>query len=315
MSIVLRFAASEDLMTQSTQPRRSAFTLVELLVVIAIIGVLVAVLLPAVQYAREAARLSSCRNNLKQIGLAFQQYEGVHGVYPPSSTTFIENGIWSQQPQSFHLHSWASLILPHLEQENLHERIDYNRSSLDAANQAAAATVVSVYRCPSFAGSDDTRELRYLALGSKYAIRNYVAIGGTTVENLWKKPDGAIYPQSETRQRDLVDGSSHTFFIAETREQDAAVWIDGSTASVSTLIYDDASANFSDLVASLDYKPYYPSGGQGIDCLWGPSSMHNTGALHLLGDGSVQFIRDQVDVRVYVSLTTLKGGESLDGGF
>ena len=304
-------------MTQSTHTsdfRKSAFTIVELLVVIAIIGVLVAVLLPAVQYAREAARLSSCRNNLKQIGLAFQQYEGAHGLYPSSSTTFIENGIWSQQPQSFHLHSWASLILPHLEQGNLHERIDYNQSSLAVANQAAAATVIPVYRCPSFTGAPYTAEPRYLALSSNYAIRNYVAIGGTTIENLWKKPDGAIYPQSPTRQADILDGLSHTFFIAETREQNAAVWIDGSTASVSTLIYDDASSNFSDFVASLDYTPYYPSGGQGIDCLWGPSSRHNSGALHLLGDGSVQFIGDQVDVRVYVSLTTRNGGESLDGG-
>lgn len=301
-------------MTPRCQSRRSAFTLVELLVVIAIIGVLVAVLLPAVQYAREAARLSSCRNNLKQIGLALQQYEGVHKAYPPSSTTFIENGIWSQQPEQYHLHSWASLILPQLEQDNLHERIDYHQSSLAAGNRVAAATVISLYRCPSFVGAPFTAEPRYLALGSSYAIRNYVAIGGTSVENLWKQPDGAIYPQSPTRPRDITDGLSHTLFIAETREQDAAVWIDGSTASVSTLIYDDASSNFSDFVAALDYTPYYPSGGQGIDCLWGPSSRHNAGAFHLLGDGSVQFIHDQVDVRVYVSLTTRAGRESLDGG-
>ncbi|HEV7221614.1 MAG TPA: DUF1559 domain-containing protein [Pirellulales bacterium] len=294
--------------------RRAAFTLVELLVVMAIIGVLVAVLLPAVQYAREAARLTSCRNNLKQIGLAFQHYEGQHLVYPPSSTTFVENGIWSQQPQSFHLHSWASLLLPQLEQGNLHEQVNYQLSSLDAANQPAAAMTVPVYRCPSFVGSDYSREPRYAALSPSYAIRNYVALGGTTVDNIWKQPDGAIYPQSETRHRDLLDGSSHTFFLAETREQDAAVWIDGSTAAVSTLIYDANTPSFSDSVASLDYTPYYPSAGQGIDCLWGPSSRHFSGALHLLGDGSVQFIKDQIDVNVYKALTTRAGGESLEGG-
>ena len=293
---------------------QSGFTLVELLVSIAIIGILIAILLPAVQYAREAARLTSCRNNLKQIGLAFHQYEGQRLVYPPSSTTFVENGIWSQSPQSYHLHSWASMILPQLEQANLAGQVNYQLSSLDAANQPAASTVIPVYRCPSYIGPDYSQEPRYLQLSPTYAIRNYVALGATTVDKLWKEPDGAIYWQAETRPRDLTDGLSHTFFIAETREPNAAVWIDGSTASISSLIYDANSSTFSDRIVSLNYEPYYSSGGQGIDCLWGPSSMHTGGALHLLADGSVQFIKNAIDVSIYLALTTRAGGEGLDAG-
>ena len=289
--------------------RRSGFTLVELLTTIAIIGVLVALLLPAVQWARAAARLTSCRNNLKQIGLAVHSYQLYQEVYPPSSTTFVENGVWSANATSYPLHSWASLILPELEQTNLHGQVDYNLSSLAAANRAAAAMRVAVYRCPSYTGPDYSREPRYVQLSPAYAIRNYVALGATTVDKLWKAPDGVIFNQARLGPRDLTDGLSHTLLIAETRERDAAVWIDGSTASVSALIYDANTPSFSDSVVSLNYTPYYPSGGQGIDCLWGPSSEHVGGATHLLADGSVRYLQDTIDVMVYTALTTRAGGE------
>jgi prepilin-type N-terminal cleavage/methylation domain-containing protein len=292
--------------------RQRALTLVELLVVIAIIGILVAILLPAVQWAREAARAASCRNNLKQIGIAIHSYQLAHAYYPPSSTTFIENGVWSGDPTSYHLHSWASLILPELEQTNLHNLINYNVSSLDVANRAAAAVVVPIYRCPSYTGNVYSLDPRYLQLSGQFALRNYVALGATTVDKLWKAPDGVIYWQAQIGPADLTDGLSRTLLIAETREQDAAVWIDGSASSVSALIYDPASSTYSDVVASLNYTPYYPSGGQGIDCLWGPSSRHVGGANHLFADGSVHYLMDTIDPLVYAAQTTRAGGESID---
>ncbi|HVC99190.1 MAG TPA: DUF1559 domain-containing protein [Pirellulales bacterium] len=290
---------------------RGGFTVIELLVVMAIIGMLVAILLPAVQSARESARNTSCRNNLKQIGLALHEYENRQLVYPPSSTSDIMEGVWNANPLNDHLHSWASLILPDLEQSALHNLVNYNVSSLAPENQAAAKSTIPLYRCPSFSGGVISREPRYAPFG-KFAIRNYVALGATTIDKLWLEPDGAIYWQSNTRPRDLRDGSSHTFFLAETREPDASVWIDGGTAAISALIYDPNSSTFSDLVISLNYTPYYPSGGQGIDCLWGPSSMHPGGAMHLLGDGSVRFIKNEIAVNVYTALTTRAGKEALD---
>lgn len=291
---------------------RRAFTLVELLVVIAVIGILVAILLPAVQWARESARQATCRNNLKQIGLAIHSYQLAHVYYPPSSTTFVENGVWSGNPTQYHLHSWASLILPELEQSTLHDLVNYNVSSLDAANAVAAATVIPIYRCPSYTGNTYSQEPRYVQISPQFAIRNYVAIGATTIDNLWKEPDGVLYWQGQIGPADLLDGTSHTLLIAESREQNAAVWIDGSASSLSSLIYDANTANFSDPVISLNYTPYYPSGGQGIDCLWAASSQHPGGANHLFADGSVQFLLDQIAQPVYEAQTTRAGGEALD---
>ncbi len=174
---------------------RGAFSLVELSVVIAIIGALVAILLPAVQAAREAARRSSCSNNLKQVGLALLQYADLYGGFPPSSTSQIDFGIWSPNPAGNHLHSWASLILPLLEQANLHSQVNYNVSALAAANYAVAGQQIAIYRCPSFTGSEFSQAAVYTKLSPVFATRNYAALGATTIGNLWQQPDGLIYPR------------------------------------------------------------------------------------------------------------------------
>lgn len=298
-----------------TSRRQRAFTLIELLVVIAIIAVLVALLLPAVQQARESARRTGCRNSLKQIGLAVLNYEGAHKVLPPGSTSPIDYGVWSSNVTSLHLHGWASLILPNLDQANVYKQINYNVSALDPLNYAAASQRLAVYRCPSFSGKDYSQEPQYVKLSPTYAIRNYVALGATTVGNLWKQPDGSIYAGSRTRMDDLEDGSSNTLLFAETREQNASVWIDGGTSALTSRAYDDANApSYSNSKISMNAYPYYNSAGQGIDCLWGPSSMHSGGAHHGLGDGSVRFISQYINPQVYDALTTRNGKEPIANG-
>ncbi len=294
------------------QPRRRrAFTLIELLVVISIIAILMALLLPAVQQAREAARRTTCRNNLKQIGLALYNYESAFSTFPCGSTSIIDYGVWSANPAQYHLHSWASLILPQLDQANLYNQVNYNVSALDALNTTAASQKIAVYRCPSYVGQDYSQEPLYVALSPKYAIRNYVAIGSTTVGNLWLKPDGVIYALSKTRVADITDGTSSTVFVAETREPNAAVWIDGGTASLTSRRYDDANApSYAAPDIAINYTPYYFAAGQGIDCYWAASSQHTGGAHHLFGDGGVRFLSQYMNAAVYDALVTRAGGET-----
>lgn len=299
--------------------RRSAdlcrgFTLIELLVVIIIIVVLVALLLPAVQQVREAARLSGCRNNLKQIGLALANYERTFRKFPPGSTSKIDYGVWTANPSQFHLHSWASLILPNLDQANFHKQLNYDVSALDPLNVAAAAKKIDVYRCPTYSGNEFSQEPLYVQLSPKYALRNYVAIGATTVGNLWKSPDGVIYPQSNTRVEDIRDGTSATVVIGETREQNAAVWIDGGTASLTSRRYDDGNPpSYAATAIAINHTPYFHSAGQGIDCRWAASSEHSGGANHLFADGSVHFLSQHLSATVYDDFVTRDSRDTHSG--
>ena len=296
------------------------FTLVELLVVIAIIGLLVALLLPAVQASREGGRRSQCLNNLKQLGLALQTYADSQHRLPSASTSPVDAGVWDYAGNpAVHLHSWASLILPFLEDSSLHGIIDYHVSSLDPANRTTAAKVLSIYRCPSFDGFDYSQEAKYLAIADNFAIRNYVAIGATDIGKLWgpgpdgkRRPDGTIYFQSETRLKDVTDGLSNTVVIAETREQNAAVWIDGTgAAAVGRRFAVDNVPSYGGNELSLNYEPYYQWGDStdSIDSLYGPSSMHPGLVGHLFADGSARFIADSIDRAVYDALVTRAGGE------
>jgi len=121
--------------------QRRAFTLVELLVVIAIIGILVGMLLPAVQSVREAARLTSCKNNIRQLSLACQNYQSANEKYPPgwrANTSPSEYG-WG----------WNSAILPFLDQNNVYEKIDFNEKLLEPINEAAVGSEIKGFLCPT----------------------------------------------------------------------------------------------------------------------------------------------------------------------
>ena len=184
---------------------RRGFTLIELLVVIAIIGILVALLLPAVQAAREAARRMQCLNNLKQIGLAMHNYHSAHDKFPPGR---LVNPV-DTQGRCF---SAYAHLLPYLEADTLFSPINFNANPEDAVNGVALDQTIPFFLCPS----DQNRKLQGTS-----AVHNYPLNTGTTYpvspRNAFGTPvTGVYFENSAVGFRDILDGSSQTVCISET---------------------------------------------------------------------------------------------------
>jgi prepilin-type N-terminal cleavage/methylation domain-containing protein len=230
------------------------FTLIELLVVIAVVGILMALLLPAVQQAREAARRTQCRNNLKQIGLALHNYDELNLTLPPSycvvpGGTATVGGQWSV----------LARILPFVEQSNLQQLIDWNLAY--SAQLNVATTRVPGYVCPS-EPNDMMRVNPSTGVPRDYPA-NYVVCFGT-----WKIYDpvdgsggnGAFHPNSRTRSADIVDGMSNTLAASEAKA--FTPYIRNTT---------------SDPGPAVPLDPSFAAGHVGDGCCIGPQTQRNTG--------------------------------------
>ncbi len=176
-------------------PRR----LVGLLAVVGVIGVLVALFLPSVRFAPEAARRMQCANNLKQIALALRDYESVHHALPPAYTVDAEG-----KP----LHSWRTLILPYLEQQALYDRIDLSKPWDDPANKEAYETTLSVYRCSSADGP--ANHTTYLAVVT---------------------PHGCFQPSEPRKLSEITDDPDLTLMVVEVDSQQGVHWMSPTDAS------------------------------------------------------------------------------------
>ena len=182
---------------------RDAFTIVELLVVIAIIGILVALLLPAVQDARAAARRTQCANNLRQLGLALQQYHGAFSSFPSGVIADDDNFRDAR-------HSGLALLLPFLEQRPLSATYDFNGTWRDDRNKAARSTHVPTFVCPS--SGSLVAQMGSLAGG----VCDYALSKGPKAYLCRRKSSGGMFDiNSHVRIVDIIDGTSHTFAAGE----------------------------------------------------------------------------------------------------
>jgi prepilin-type N-terminal cleavage/methylation domain-containing protein/prepilin-type processing-associated H-X9-DG protein len=287
------------------------FTLVELLVVIAIIGVLIALLLPAVQAAREAARQTQCKNNLKQIGLAFHNFESARRTFPPGivsrATAINSSGLgpgWG----------WAAHLLPYSEQSTL--RLDLTRSISDSIHDSARLTPLSLFRCPSDPVDQPTFSV-HDASGSelvKLAFANYVGVGGTF--EVTEFPDtgtGALIRNRGIPIKDITDGASHTLLVGEraSRQSPQTTWVGAVTdASVppQNPLYEEEGPPVLVLTntgAVEDERVPNNALGHVEDS----NSEHPQGVHLLFCDGSVHTINNDIDPAVWVALGTRAGDE------
>jgi prepilin-type N-terminal cleavage/methylation domain-containing protein/prepilin-type processing-associated H-X9-DG protein len=203
---------------------RTGFSLVELLVVIAIIGILISMLLPAVQAARESARRIQCINNLKQLALATSNFESIHGKLPKSAITDLDELYFNGShylvfdPESGKQFSWAVQLLPMLEQQNLYDQFDLSKTVFEQNEEPQAQFVPSLL-CPSDAASGRFYSARRLTANKRFAKGNYAAYVGPFHIDLQLSWPGALIAIGQPMSR-IVDGTSQTIVFSEVRTLD-----------------------------------------------------------------------------------------------
>lgn len=312
--------------------RSAAFTIVELLVVIAIIGILTSLLIPAVQLAREAGRRSQCVNNLKQIGLAYLQYESAYQAFPPSAIqppppTYDD--IVKYPPVG-----WGIFLLPHLEQKPLFDMYNFKAPFWDGypaneRNQYVATTQIVCFRCPS-APQRNPYEYSYpgTSITWKAAAADYSPIArvhedlantllGLNLSENQRK--GVLEPNKNTSTNAISDGTSHTILVAEMAGKND-LWQNGKNTyqKLSGLYggqggWADTTSADSVLIGSTGDGTTAP-GDYGINTSneYGLYSFHRYLANALIADGSVQSLLGEINIRVLVGMITRAGGELED---
>ena len=334
-----------------TARRRGGFTLIELLVVIAIIGVLIALLLPAVQAAREAARRMQCVNNLKQMGLGLHNYESVAGAFPPSNIVQgTDNTVTWRGGFSVHVR-----ILPFMEQGVAFNSINFMFSHQDVTNTTVVTMAVSVFVCPSDVNKDQRTTFGpggiYTASVTSYGYN----AGDWFVWNGFNGPDarGMFAPNKSRRVAEITDGTSNTLMASDVKVYsplcrsstgtppgmsptavplpDAdpytvladykscapgkghTFWADGNTheTSMTTAWTPNRNITNSASIGELDYETRLIVQGGPTYAAMLARSYHPGGVNVMLGDGSVRFIKNTINGMNWRALGTPQGGEVL----
>lgn len=332
----------EQIVRSGGRPQRRAFTLVELLVVIAIIGILVALLLPAIQAAREAARRSQCTNNLKQLGVALHNYHDSFNQFPPAG---FDYGWASDTAANYEAdtpnkrvknHSALAVLLPYLEQQSIYDQFDFSYAAcgyirnsqkaiagdpIASGNAALAGTVIGAFLCPSDSGDilSSTSIWYSPASGYRGARSNYdfsVDNGTIGYFNYWKRQAINVRflfaENSESKFSSILDGTSNTVAMAETlrtvADGHSPAWAyRGWVMSGVDLGY---GINVTDIPASWTWV------GDMTDYtfrlrVWGiGGSLHPGGLNVCMADASVRFVSDDTPLTLLQAISTISGAEN-----
>jgi prepilin-type N-terminal cleavage/methylation domain-containing protein len=322
--------------------KNKGFTLVELLVVIAIIGILISMLLPAVQQVREAARRTQCMNQMRQLGLAMHNYESAFKAFPPSRSEpddqLIPSGVTANPGAESAFQSWTTLILPYIEQTNLGDTFDQSQAWFDrdsSNNLTTVSTQLSLFTCPST--PEQSRVDPYHVVGA--AAGDYGSINEvkkkvyTEVLGLDDPGDtaraGVLAKFKRNPMSRIGDGTSNTFMFAEAAGQPDCYIAGGVMTATDFANYsDDKVADFDGRFVAVDGTGWadpdcgFSINGATNDGLdkYGPKminainiseaySFHSGGAVFVAADGSVHFKNESVDPLSFVQLCTANGGE------
>jgi prepilin-type N-terminal cleavage/methylation domain-containing protein/prepilin-type processing-associated H-X9-DG protein len=266
-----------------SRPPGRAFSLLELLVTTTIIGVLLALLLPAVQSAREAARQVGCCNNFRQIGVALQNYHAAHGSFPPGGIEHRamlnpKTGM-TYGPAGRQL-AWSVFLLPYLEQDSLYRQLDLEEAFDSPQNAPAAATVLGIYVCPSTPHGAELKQGR--------GPCQYGGIYGERITGPNHPPKGVMLYDRAISLAEIPDGASNTLIVSEDCNNPDGQWINGLN------VFDQAFA--------INRAPAYEND---------IASRHPNGANGSFGDGSARFLSENIDLVVLAALCTRAGGESI----
>jgi len=254
---------------------RQGFTLIELLVVVAIIGVLIALLLPTIQAARESARRVGCWSNLRSIGIALHTYHDAHKTFPPGGIEWRGGNDLSQRQLG-----WCVFLLPNLEQVSVSPGIDFSQAFDAPTNALAAATILPVFICPSVPREEYLVESR--------GPTDYGGIYGERITSPNDPPKGTMLYDESIRLADIVDGASQTLIISEDALWPDGQWINGRS------VFDQAFA--------INAAPPFENDIR---------SLHPGGANVLQVDGSTRFLSETLDLNVLAAICTRDGGEAV----
>ena len=314
--------------------KRNAFTLVELLVVIAIIGILIAMLLPAVQAAREAARRMACSNSLKQIGLALLNYESTHGCLPSGEIHGTSQNL-AYVPYAGSQHCqwdgqigiWMNLIFPFIGYQAEYDMLDFEKRPqwLSLQNQEVMKMPFDQFLCPSDpyrglttgwspAGEDANER-------NKSYIANYFAVAGPTEYSSIPHPDGSVgsghcnatlglfYNDSQIKLSEVSDGLSNTVALCETWGR---AWENETPPATIPAGYPNYAQSRGMGLHMYVYFDWTPNSNHSDP--WKANSFHPGGVNLSMGDGSVHFCGDEIDYDIFQAYATRDGGEMVDAG-